>query len=70
MVTFAFWMGCHGSIADHRCVVGCQEAIMVGQMRSSDMQEVVRIRGGEKISLRSAQDVKSYDFAQLPMGNE
>lgn len=47
MVTFAFWMGCHGSMADHRCVVGCQEAIMVGQMRSSDMQEVVTIRWGE-----------------------
>lgn len=59
MVRFAFWMGCHGSMADHRFVVGWQEAIMVGQVRESALQEVVKIRAGEKIGLRSAQDVKS-----------
>lgn len=52
MVRFAFWMGCHGSMVDHRFEVGWQEAIMVGQVRESDMKEVVKIRAGEKIGLK------------------
>lgn len=39
MVRFAFWMGCYCSMADHRSEVGWQEALVVGQMKESNIQQ-------------------------------
>lgn len=56
---------------DYRLETEWQEAIMVGQVRADQTsKKTVRIRTGEKIGLRSAQDVEFNDFDQLAVGNE